>query len=344
MEWIVPKTEHSPERPLFLCVLANTETAYIPKLSGAGASPELTDFTPAGDAELVETGGLVSFDSIPMTPPHNTPTPAVITRAALSLTGIPYIFVNAGLKVTPAVEYVDLEASPGQDVRKPLAVPDAQEIFDRAVKLGEELSDKTDFLVIGESIAGGTTTAKGVLTALGYDGNVSSSSAENPLELKNRVVKEGMESSNVTFGSLRDDPMQAIKCLGDPMMPAVAGIVSGFKGGEVILASGTQMVAIYAIIKHLGINTDHVSIVTTCYVANDESASFMDLINELGATMYCSNPGFEKSGFKGLQRYVVGDVKEGVGAGGALYLAYLKGISQDEVRQEIENICNKLLE
>jgi NaMN:DMB phosphoribosyltransferase len=37
-------------RPLFACVIAWTDTARIPGLSAAGASPELIPFTAAADA------------------------------------------------------------------------------------------------------------------------------------------------------------------------------------------------------------------------------------------------------------------------------------------------------
>lgn len=342
MVWIVPTPTHVPEKPLFVFVLSNTETAYIPDISAAGKTPELTDYTPAGDAEVVETGNIVSVPVLPVTPPYNTPTPAIVACAALNLTGIPHMFVNAGLKVVPDVSFVDLMAKPGFDIRKPVAVYDTEGIFERAQKLGRDIRDTTDHLLIGESIPGGTTTAMGVLNALGYDGNVSSSSCFNPLELKNRIVKEGMAASGIKYGSLRDDPLHAITCLGDPMMVAVAGIVSGIDGIEVVLAGGTQMAAVFAVIKHLGINTDNISIATTKYVVNDESANFRELVDELGVPVYTADPGFGASNLTGLQRYEAGDVKEGVGAGGAMYLAQMYGISQKKLRLEIEKICINL--
>ncbi|MGP8321993.1 MAG: nicotinate mononucleotide-dependent phosphoribosyltransferase CobT [Methanosarcinaceae archaeon] len=354
MGWIVPTPTHVPEKPLFLFVLSNTETAYIPDISAAGKTPELTDYTPAGDAEVVETGNIISVPVLPITPPYNTPTPAIITCAALNLAGIPHMFVKAGLKVDPEVSFVDLMAKPGFDIRKPVAVHDTEGIFERAQKLGSDIRDRTDHLLIGESIPGGTTTAMGVLNALGYDGNVSSSSCSNPLELKNRIVKDGMAISGIEYGSLRDDPLHAITCLGDPMMVAVAGIVSGINGIdneidnginneiEVVLAGGTQMAAVFAVIKHLGINTDNISIATTKYVVNDKSANFLELVDELGVPVYTADPGFGASKLPGLQRYEAGDVKEGVGAGGAMYLAQIYGISQNELRLEIEKIYMQL--
>jgi len=344
MAWIEPELPEKPKKPLFLCVLSNTKTAHIPKLSAAGKTAELTDYTPAGDAELMETGNIISVPVLPMTPPYDTPTPAIMTRSALKLTGTPYHFINAGLVVTPEVNCIDLKAKPGEDIRKQIAVKDVQGIYERAKSLAKMLSEHTDHVVIGESIPGGTTTAKGVLSALGYDGNVSSSADENPLELKNQVVADGMEASGLTFGCLRDEPIKAIACMGDPMMPAVAGLAAGFqnKGIKVVLGGGTQMAAVYALIKHIGINTDGMSIATTRYVVEDKSANFKELAETLGVPVYVADPGFGKSSLKGLHRYETGTIKEGAGAGGAMYLAGLLGISQDEFRGEVENVCKIL--
>ena len=105
--WVKPNPDFSPEKPLFLCILANTETAKIPNISAAGKSPELTDFTPAADAELVETGNAISINEPAMTP-SGAPSPAVLTRASMLLTGIPCIFINSGLRVRPMIPTIDL--------------------------------------------------------------------------------------------------------------------------------------------------------------------------------------------------------------------------------------------
>jgi NaMN:DMB phosphoribosyltransferase len=185
----------------------------------------------------------------------------------------------------------------------------------------------------------------GVLTALGYNGSVSSSADENPLELKKRVVEEGMKASGLTFGCLKDDPMKAIACMGDPMMPAVVGLVAGFQGTDVsvVLAGGTQMAAVYALIKHLGLNTEKLAIATTRYVVEDKSASFTELTRALGVpVVYVADPGFGKSELKGLHKYETGTIKEGAGAGGAMYLAGLYGITQEDFRAEVESVCKLL--
>ncbi|MBN2110192.1 MAG: TIGR00303 family protein [Methanosarcinaceae archaeon] len=344
MDSLSPENTILPERPLFVCVLANTATAYIEGLSAAGKSAQLTDYTPAGDAEVLYKGTIIDIPILPMTPPYDTPTPALITRASLQLTGVPHILVNAGLRVLPAKEVplVDIGGKPGEDIRGPEAVRDVRKVFDNAFRLGQELSEKHDFVMIGESIPAGTTTANAVLRSLGYDGNVSSSSSLNPLPLKRNVVESAMRSSNITFGSLRDDPFKAIGCVGDPMMVAVAGLAAGLGDTRVILAGGTQMEAIYAVIKHLGYPTDNMMIVTTSYVVDDVSANFAEIAEQLGARCYGVDPCFGESESKGLRQYELGFVKEGVGAGGAMYLALMYGRSRADIRSEIEGLCSEL--
>ncbi|MEZ5336160.1 MAG: TIGR00303 family protein [Methanolobus sp.] len=343
MDTLAPEKVRLPEKPLFVCS-GNTETAYIEGLSAAGKTAKLTDYTPAGDAEVLETGTIIDIPILPMTPPYDTPTPALITRAALSITGVPHIFVNAGLRVLPAkqVPLIDIGGKPGDDIRKEVAVHDVKTVFNNAFKLGEKLSKEHDLIVIGESIPAGTTTANAVLQALGYDGNVSSSSNSNPLNLKKQVVEDALKSSGITFGSMRADPLKAIEAVGDPMMVAVAGIAAGLGETPVILAGGTQMASIFAVIKNLGYTTDNIKIVTTAYVVRDESANFVELVGEIGAAYEGADPEFGKSGFKGLQQYEVGFVKEGVGAGGAIYLTDMFGYSMEELRSKIEQLCDEL--
>ena len=337
--WVEPYPEFSPERPLFICILANTETAKIPNISAAGKSPELTDYTPAADAELVETGKAFSITEPPMCP-SGAPTPAVLTRASKLLTDIPCLFINAGLIVRPRIHHIDINGNPGGDIRKGHAVPDVVDIYKRSAALGRTIAKLSDLVIIGESVPGGTTTAMGVMRAMGYDGRVSSSFPNNPVEIKNKVINEGMKKSGITFGSLKDDPLRAVFCLGDPMMAAASGLVDGLKT-RTILAGGTQMVSVLSIIKNLGLERD-VSIATTRYVADDPSANFREMTEILGVHAFASDPGFGNSRIKGLKMYENGDVKEGVGAGGAMFLAAMMGYSQKEFREKTEEVYDSL--
>lgn len=334
--WIYPDFEFKPERPLFLCIISNTDTGKIPGISAAGTSPELTDYTPGADAELVETNKIITMPELPEAP-GGSPTPAIVTKAALNLTGIPSLFVASGLRKKPAIPYVELGGAGGNDIRLRSAVPDAKALYENAALLGKKLARLSDCVFIGESIAGGTTTALAVLKALGYNVNVSSSFASNPTELKVRVVEEAMKRAGVTDGSLKKDPLRAVSELGDPMMPAALGLMRGLLGTKVVLAGGTQMAAVLAMGKAMQIEGD-ISIATTKYIVEDKSASFREIVESTGRPYYYSDPGLEMSKIPPVQIYAQGYVKEGVGMGGAALLAGIYGVSREKLVEETDRV------
>ena len=335
-DWIHPHFDYQPQRPLFLCVLSNTDTGKIPGLSAAGASPDLTDYTPSADAELVELHKIVTIPEIPASPEGAT-TPAVVTKAALSLSGIPSLFVTSGLRRKPAVPYVDMSGSAGSDIRVAPAVPDAAEIMDRAALLGKKLAAFSDCIFIGESIAGGTTTAMAVMQALGRDGRVSSSLLNHPMAMKQEIVDLAMDRCGASFGSMKSDPLRALRELGDPMMPCVLGLLRGLSGTKTVLAGGTQMAAVLCAADALGLAGD-VSIATTRYIVEDRNASFVETVEELGRKWYMADPGLERSGIPALSCYARGSAKEGVGAGGAVLAASLRGVTQQEIVEESDKV------
>ncbi|ADP77928.1 Nicotinate-nucleotide-dimethylbenzimidazolephosp horibosyltransferase [Methanothermus fervidus DSM 2088] len=328
---------------LFTCVIATTETSCIPGITGAGATPELTKYTPALDTELVVCGKPLSMSEIPQTVVEgsSTPTPAVITRAVVELLDIPFLVVDAGAEIKPKIPYIELNDKPGKDIRTGKAVDKPRSIYEKGKILGKFLSKITEYLIIGESTPAGTTTALGVLTALGYNASfkVSASLPENPHGLKRKVVMEGLKNANIEPGNI-DDPFDAVKAVGDPMIPAVAGICAGFKN-YITLAGGTQMPAVCALLKEVeNFNFSKLAIATTVFVVKDESSDILNIVEQIGdIPVYYVDPHFEKSNHEGLKRYMEGHVKEGVGAGGAMFAAVLKGITTDELRKEIEKVC-----
>ena len=164
------------------------------------------------------------------------------------------LVVNGGVKVKPQIPYVDLGGNSGRDIRTGNSVDNVEEVIERAKVLGEQLAKASDYLVIGESIPGGTTTALGVLSALGVnaEGKVSSTLPENPHSLKSEVVRAGLKAAGEKFGSLSNNPIKAVSCVGDPMMPALAGLViGGARQAPVLMAGGTQMTAVLALINAL---------------------------------------------------------------------------------------------
>jgi uncharacterized protein (TIGR00303 family) len=328
---------------LFICIIATTETAKITGISAAGANPEITDYTPPADAELLLLGKCKCINGVPITP-SGIPTPALITMSALKLANIPVLIASGGLKINPQIPFLDLGGAPGKDIRTGNSVKNAEEVLERAKLAGEHLANTIDYIIIGESIPGGTTTAQGVLSAMGINvkGKISSSMPDNPHLLKTNIVNLGLQSSNVKFGSLKNNPIKAISCVGDPMMPALTGLVIGAASQiPVLMAGGTQMTAILAIIQAL--NPDvlcNIAIGTTRWIIQDKSSDIKSIVKQIhDVPLLAADIDFSSSKFPGLKIYETGIVKEGVGAGGSSIAAMTKysgAISKDMLLSEIE--------
>lgn len=334
--------------PLFLCVIASTQTAKIPDITGAGATAELTDYTPAADVELIAHDRPLCLPDIPQTLVEGAaaPTPAVITKASLELADIPFLVADAGAAVKPDIPYINLNYEPGGNIQKGKAVSNPEQIFNRSMILGKTLSKLTNHLFIGESTPAGTTTALGVLTAMGYDGNrkVSGSMPLNPHDLKQRAVSDGLKAAGFEAGDLAHEPLKAVEVVGDPMIPAVAGVAAG-SDVPVTLAGGTQMTAVCAVIKELipDFDWENLSIATTIFVAHDETSDINYISQQIADySIYAVDPHFELCVNQGLKNYIHGAVKEGVGAGGAMMAALLKGVSMEDIRSKIEELCEEI--
>jgi uncharacterized protein (TIGR00303 family) len=247
------------------------------------------------------------------------------------LARIPLLIVDAGAKVKPSIPYVSFGVEPGRNVMNENAmdISSVKRAFEYGELLGKQLAIMSDLTVVGESIPGGTTTALAVLRALGIDARfkVSSSMPENPHNLKNKVVDSAIERVITEIGRI-SSPFEAISTLGDPMMPSIAGIASGVlsASGKVMLAGGTQMSAVVAILKHLGRTLNGLYIGTTTYVTKDPSSDLFGLVrmaSERVPILSCDLH-LGESSKPGLQAFAKGFVKEGVGAGGASVVAITK--------------------
>jgi uncharacterized protein (TIGR00303 family) len=328
MEFVTPHGMKKAENPLFVGILANTMLSTVPGVSGAGPTAAKTLLTPVLDAELITNGAIKSVPARPNTP-TGCPTPATITRAMMELLDISPLFINAGLVHTPTVPCLDLYGLPGEDPRYSDAVPEANDIFLKGESVGRLLSGYSDLLVLGECVPGGTTTALCVLRALGYPARVSSSYVTNPVGIKEEICETVMARA----GSLNPEcPLEIVRIAGDPMMAAAAGIVSGSRG-DVILAGGTQMLAVAAVLKAMGKKLPGIAM--TCYVRDDPVADISGTGRAIGVKIYSVDPGFGKIGHPGLARYCIGEVKEGMGAGGAMFLASLQGFTPERIRHQI---------
>jgi uncharacterized protein (TIGR00303 family) len=328
MEFLSEKPVIAFRSPLFASILANTLLSTVLGISGAGPSPEKTLLTPNLDAELIMAGVITSHPSKPNTP-TGCPTPATITRAMMVLTGLKPLFINAGLRFRPSVPCLDAYGEVAGDPRNGDALPPAARLFMQGERIGGFLSTRTDLLILGECVPGGTTTALCLLRALGYEASVSSSFAQNPVSKKEEICRQALERAKAGGSSA---PLDLVRYLGDPMMPVAAGIAKGYTG-TLVLAGGTQMLAVSALIKALG--QPLAPVVTTSYVRDDPTANVPALADRIGVQITYVDPGFGDLGHAGLARYCIGEVKEGMGAGGAMYLANLMGYSPEAIREAI---------
>ncbi len=339
------------KRGVFTCTVANTRTSTIPGVSDAGDTPELTMFTPAADAEILISGKTTCMKWIPINP-GGIPTPATLTKAALDLSGMPYYIVNGGCEVIPYVPYFDMGGECGEKITSGRSVKNVRQEYEKGYMLGEMLARAYDFVIISESCAGGTTTALAVMMAMGVlkENLVSSSSPNNPKELKSRLVAEALEAAGIEIGDLKDDPLKAIECVGDPMMPANIGILCGAaKSVPVIVGGGTQMAAVMA-----GAVALHPELVgnffqgTTRWLMNDPNSSMKRIMDGISSDIpiVYVNVDYSDSPYEGLQAYEWGFIKEGVGCGGSSVGAIIQSsgdITADDLEGKVHSIYRNIM-
>jgi uncharacterized protein (TIGR00303 family) len=368
----------SSRNPLFVLTVAYSETVQLPGLSGAGVTPRLRELTAQADAEILAHGKALCLPGGVPSNPTGAPGPSIITQAAFDLLPtMGYLCVDAGLKSPPAVPGVisPAGAGPAKAVTTGQALGLTEDraglLFSEGWRIGEELgwaNAKAGYLILAESVPGGTTTALGVLLGLGLNAErrVSSSMPGNKAhELKLSAVREGFAAINQTKGAFARQPLRAAASLGDPMQPVVAGMaLAASSHCPVVLAGGTQMAAVLALAAALyrfpwaglahsmaGARFDRVALATTGWVANDSAADLAGLAAEieehfgpLGSPYFAVNLDFSTSLYPPMQLYEAGYVKEGVGAGGAALAAMLAtGCSAEDLLLASEAVYRRIV-
>lgn len=324
----------------FVLAAGNTATAAIDGISAAGEDPTLRSHTPAADAELVTFGRTIRSPAVPVSP-TGCPTPALLTRAIRDLVGFNLLVVDAGLSEPTAAPTIDVGAAPGGDVREAEPVPAAADVVESARALGERLPD--DELVLCESVPGGTTTALGLLRALGEPFGVSSSLPTNPVDRKSAVVGAGLAASGLAEGEAAGAPTIAFRRMGDPVHAALFGLARGGveAGARLTLAGGTQMLAVAALLRHGGVDAP-LTIATTPFVAEDPTVDVEAAADALGLDLVVTDPGFDGTDHPAMAPYVAGEAKEGVGFGGALAVAERSDVPMAAVRDRIAAIYEEV--
>jgi uncharacterized protein (TIGR00303 family) len=343
-----------------VCCAGSTRTAAIDGISAAGADADLLAHTPSADAEILTYGRPVRAPVVPVSP-TGCPTPAVVTRAVLERLDVECTVVDAGLAEPTGAPTVTVGARAGDDIREPDPVPSTTGAFAAARQFGRKLPD--DELFLAETVPGGTTTALGVLTALGDGdvlgaaeappdgrddgeaprGTVSSSLPENPLELKRRVVAEALAASSLAPGDAAGEPLVALRRVGDPVLAVVSGLAAGALETDtaVTLAGGTQLVAAAACLRH-GDYDGRLSLATTAFVAEDPAVDLERAAAALDLSVTATAPGFTDD-HPATAAYLEGEAKEGVGMGGALALADRARLPMSTVRAGVRELADELL-
>jgi uncharacterized protein (TIGR00303 family) len=201
-------------------------------------------------------------------------------------------------------------------------------LLHQGLQWGEQLAQQSDYLILGECVVGGTTTALAVLLGLGWQvaGMVNSSHPHCNHAQKLTIAQAGLARSPLPFTS----PLEVIAAVGDPMQIVVAGMaIAASRQAGVLLAGGTQMLAVYALARSIAQaqafpwNPEQIVVGTTRWVADDPTGNTVGLANLLDAPLIATQLTFTHSRHPQLQAYEQGYVKEGVGAGGCAIAAHL---------------------
>jgi uncharacterized protein (TIGR00303 family) len=333
------------KRASFLLCMSNTATANIEGITQAGI-PGLLHLTPTLDAEFISIGEVRSLGSIAETP-KGVPTPALLTRAVHLLHPFQEIeLLNLGLEIAPSMEYFtlhDFGIAPSGSIEQGACIP-AEEVFEKAIQFAQELSIAGEYIILGESVPAGTTTALAMALALGYDARekFSSSFKNAPDDIKQRVIDQALSHVNE-----RDDLFDILSNVGDNMLIFTAGLILGLQNRDIpiVLAGGTQMACVLLVINRIlqmmegELDSSKIALCTTKWVAEDVSSDIKGLLemNDFTLNAYYADFDFSLTAHPALKLYDEGEAKEGVGAGGALVYALLNGITKEQITRKVES-------
>jgi uncharacterized protein (TIGR00303 family) len=341
------------QRPHVVCILGFTATALLPGISAAGATPQDRQFTAIADAEFLYHGPQLC-PHYPLPPLQAGASPVLITKAVVDGQQLPLTLFNAGLHHTPPIPAIDLGGQPAGCVSsgQALSYTIAAQLFQQGLVWGDRLSRSEDYLVVSECVVGGTTTALAVLLGLGWavSGMVNSSHPTCNHGQKDAIARQGLAQWQARMDPVREavDPIAVVAAVGDPMQLVAAGMAIA-ASRPVLLAGGTQMLAVYALAQaiatHHGIpwQRDRIAVGTTRWVVDDPTGNTLGLAKLLQAPLLSTQLSFAQARYAQLRAYEQGYVKEGVGAGGAAIAATLyQGWTQTQLLTAIEQLAARL--
>jgi uncharacterized protein (TIGR00303 family) len=328
----------------YLLSMSNTKTAQIEGITQAGI-PGLIHLTPTLDAEFLCSGEVRSLENIAETP-KGVPTPALITRAVHLLKPFKNIeLLDLGIEVKPKLNYFkthSFDISPSESITKGADI-DAFELFQKGVEFGQNYEPTSDYVIVGESVPSGTTTALATALALGYDvkDKFSSSFKNIPTDIKKDVVNKALKNIENKV-----ELFDKLAMVADNMLIFNAGFILGAnsKDLKIVLAGGTQMACVLlivdSILKQMDgiIDSSKFALCTTKWVYKDDSSDIKALLEmiDFKVDSYFSEFDFSLSNHPALKLYDEGEAKEGVGAGGALVYGIINGLDKKSITNKIE--------
>ena len=361
--------EQGWRRSRTLLLLAATDTAAVPGISAAGASPQARLGTAAADAELLLLGpGGRRCHALPPLPAGVSP--ALISHVVLSQLGLleRTQVLDLGCAIAAAVPHLRLpgleSAGPARCLSTGQALAPARvaALVQRGSAWGRRW-DPAEPLLLAECVPGGTTTALAVLEGLGVAaaGLVSGSLRQPAHGLKAALVAQGLAAASFEAADLTGvahplafaDPLKVLAALGDPMQAFAAGLVgaAAARGTPVLLAGGSQMAAVLALALALAepgqrpALADRLVVATTAWVAEEAGSNLALLLERIGARWQV-RPRLEVAALRfhgcssaALRDYERGYVKEGVGAGGLALLWQLAGRQPGALAEACDAAC-----
>ncbi|BAB59295.1 hypothetical protein [Thermoplasma volcanium GSS1] len=323
----------NPENTVFVLIAGTSEVSTVPGITSAGATPELTRLTPAIDSEIIGEGKCLSSKDPPMTP-EGIPTPAIVTKAILSLTNIRYIIVNGGFYAKPKTPFIETGLKPSNNPAVKTAIEDLDAAIHAGEHIGRLLDGVFENIILAESVPGGTTTAYAVLKAIGINAKTSSSMKEDPFSIKEKIAEMSFRRK------LEKSPLGAVKEYGDNMMAVSLGISSSVKRSKIIFGGGTQMATVMYLDRLInGMRDRYISTTGWVYYHRTE------LFSDLGLSDYLAVSAMDFSGMKhpGLRYYQYGHVREGTGMGAAFLLARLMNFEAEAIYKSVDDFYEQFI-
>ena len=333
------------KKATFMLAMSNTATANIEGITQAGI-PGSIYLTPVLDGEFIATGEVRSMPDVAETP-KGIPTPALITRGVHLLAAFSHIeLLDLGLEVQPKGDNITIHHHniyPSQSIVEGANI-DAQALFEKGLAFGKAYVCKDDYLILGESVPSGTTTATATALALGYDAKALFSSSFK--EVPNNIRQETIDKA---LAHIKDktDLFEILGSVADNMLIFNAGFVLGVNGHfPIVLAGGTQMACVLLVVNSYltskgqiqDLPLRNVALCTTKWVAEDKHSDIKALLEMLNFPIYAYYTDFDfaLSKHPALKLYDEGEAKEGVGAGGALMYGVLNGLTKEEITRQVE--------